>query len=140
MQRSSTSITKVHSDPIIRRRVDIDELLIKIRRELKVDYGESRVDEHCATVGRGAQPCVVDHVDTGAFLAWIRVGARLLSGESFPSLRTMRNEVTRMVLALTMQRFGTISKASQALMSSRRVFRDNMARTGLYPWPPQRYK
>lgn len=79
---------------------------------------------------------VVDDVDVGALLAWIRLGTRLLGGE-FPSLRTLRDEVTRMALALTMHRVGSISEASRVLNSSRKVLRVNMHRTGLYPWPPE---
>ena len=124
-------------DPgIVRRTVDLDELLIEMRRLLRVDYEYSRADEWSAMVGRGTLQPVVDDVDVGALLAWVRLGARLLSG-GFPSLKRMRDEVTRLTLALTLQRVDTISQASRVLSSSRKILRDNMHRTGLYPWPPR---
>lgn len=116
----------------VRRNVDLDELLIAIRRHLRVDYAQLHHDEITATLGRGRFSPTIDQVDVGAFLAWIRLGARLLSGDEFPSLRTVRDEATRMILALIVRREGTISGASRVLSTSRKVLRDNMQRVGLY--------
>ena len=89
-----------------------------------------------AMVDKTVASPVVANVDVGALLAWIRLGVRLWSGRQFPALKTLQLDVTRMVLALALRRVGTISAASRLLMSSRKVLRDNMHRTDLYPWPP----
>lgn len=75
-------------------------------------------------------------LDASGWLAWSLAGLRLFDGPDLPPLRDARDEARRLLVSLAMLRNrGTISRAAQALGTSRKVLRDHLRDAALYPWP-----
>lgn len=75
-------------------------------------------------------------LDVGPFIAWSLAGLRLFDGPRLPSLRTALLETRRIITALGMlHAAGNLTHAAKALDTSRKVLRDNLRYTDLYPWP-----
>jgi len=105
-----------------------------LRATLGLAHDEPAPGELAAWIRRSL-PAQVEALDSGAWLAWCLAGLPLFGG-AFPALREIRNEGTRVTIALAMLReHGNLSAAARLIGSSRKVLRDNLRVVGLYPWP-----
>ena len=74
-------------------------------------------------------------VDVDAWLGWALAGLPLFAGR-LPGLRHARDTAAQVVLVVAMTRAqGNISAVSRTLGHARKVVRDSLVRSGLYPWP-----
>lgn len=76
-----------------------------------------------------------DPVYMDGLVIWSIVGRRLFAGYRFPTRKKIAFEVTRAALAVALGQDPTITGAARLLHMSRKALRDNMMRTGIYPWP-----
>ena len=121
------------SDAIQRRDATIGEVAGYLRVLLGLDPEEPAPGERAASAGRPL-PLIVAGLDAGAWIAWCLAGLPLFV-DGLPSLRQVKGEAGRVLVALAMLRAkGNLSQASTFIGSSRKVLRDNLRYGGLYPW------
>ncbi len=116
--------------------VEPDSLALVLRVALGLPPERPTLGEQAASRAL-TLPSVFLRVDAGALIAWCLAGVALFA-EGFPTMKRLRAESGRVVLALAMLRTtGNISAAARVLHCSRKVLRDNLQRVGLYPWDEQ---
>ncbi|MCA9705435.1 MAG: hypothetical protein KDK70_06295 [Myxococcales bacterium] len=90
--------------------------------------------ELAATVRRFVPP-LVRGLDAGAWIAWCLVGLAVFVDGPGPLTQRAQAEAKRLVVALAMLRSeGNLSAAARALGICRKVLRDHLRASGLYPW------
>jgi hypothetical protein len=137
-------VRPIPADPIVsvwprgieRRDVEPADVATTLRGMLGLPPEQPAWGEAAASLRRSVPP-LVHGLDAGGWIAWCLVGLVLFS-EGFPALDTIRRESKRVAAALAMLRAGgSISAAAAMLTTSRKVLRENLRATGLYPWRSQ---
>ncbi len=117
------------------RTINIEQIASTIRQSIDLSADGIAPGLDVAMHRRSHGPLIqFEEIDADGWLAWVIAGVYLFSG-GLPSMDEVRLEAKRTAMCLAMFRGrGKLSRAAAALGTSRKVLRDNLKVTGLYPW------
>lgn len=121
--------------PLPRCDVSLCEFTAAVRDQLSLSSPTGSEAETIATLV-AQPPAIVEGTDAVAWLAWTLSGLPLFTEADLPPLRTATERVRRLLTVLAVARNnGNFTHAAEILGTSRRLIRDTLERSDLYPWP-----